>query len=61
MSAADEITIDRLDRALATTARAMVRHNLTGLLPTLKRLEAERDRLLVDGNAIEYAKRLLAA
>jgi hypothetical protein len=38
----------------------MVEHNLPQLLPTLKRLEAERDRLLREGDAIEYAKRLLA-
>ena len=54
-------TINRLERAITATARAMVRHNLPELMRTLKRLEAERDRLLAEGDAIEYAKRLLAA
>jgi ribosomal 50S subunit-associated protein YjgA (DUF615 family) len=53
--------VDRLERAITTPARAMVQHNLPGVMPTLKRLEAERDRLLREGDAIEYAKRLLAA
>jgi ribosomal 50S subunit-associated protein YjgA (DUF615 family) len=33
---------------------------LPQLLPTLKRLETERDKLMAEGDAIEYAKRLLA-
>jgi hypothetical protein len=57
----EEITVERLERAIGITARAMVRHNLPLLLPILKRLEAERDRLLAEGGALEYAKRLLAA
>jgi hypothetical protein len=51
------ITIERLDAAIAFTAYAMQRHNLPQLLPTLKRLEAARDDLLVNGDALEYAKR----
>jgi hypothetical protein len=39
----------------------MIEHHLPQLLPILKRLEAERDRLVQEGDAIEYAKRLLAA
>jgi hypothetical protein len=39
------ITVARLDRAIELTARAMTLHDLPQLLPTLKRLEAERDRL----------------
>jgi hypothetical protein len=39
----------------------MVQYDLPQVLPTLKRLQAERDRLLKEGNPIEYAKRVLAA
>jgi hypothetical protein len=54
------ITVERLERAITITAKAMSRHNLPQLLPTLKRLEAERDKLLMDGDPIAYAKRILA-
>jgi hypothetical protein len=54
------ITIVRLERAIAITADAMARHNLPQLLPTLKRLEAERDKLTTAGDPIDYAKRLMA-
>jgi hypothetical protein len=52
--------VERLESAIRVTARCMVEHNLPQLLPTLKRLEAEHDRLLREVDAIEYAKRLLA-
>ena len=48
-----------LDHAIAVTAYAMQRHNLPQLLPTLKRLIAARDDLLVNGDALEFAKRVL--
>lgn len=51
--------IDRLDQAINITAYAMVQHKLPQILPTLKRLEAERDALARDGDAIDYAKRVL--
>jgi hypothetical protein len=38
----------------------MINHQLPQILPTLKRLQAERDRLLREGDALEYARRLLA-
>jgi hypothetical protein len=53
------VTVERLDRAIKITAEAIVRHNLPQVVPTLKQLEAERDRLLREGDPIEYAKRLL--
>jgi hypothetical protein len=56
-----EEVIERLDRAIQLTARCMVNHRLPQILPTLKRLQAERDRLLQEGNALEYARRVLAA
>ena len=55
------VTTERIDRAIATTAYCMAEHNLPQLLSTLKRLEAERDKLIAEGDPIEYAKRLLAA
>jgi hypothetical protein len=54
------VTLERLERAITITAEAMSRHNLPQLLPTLKRLEAERDNILMNGDPIEYAKRVLA-
>jgi hypothetical protein len=52
-------TAEDLKRAITVTADVMVRHNLSQLMPTLKRLEVERDKLLREGDAIEYAKRVL--
>jgi hypothetical protein len=57
----DTVTVERLACAIRTTARCMVQHDLPRLLPTLKRLEAERERLIKDGDAITYARSLLAA
>jgi hypothetical protein len=51
--------IGRLERPITMTAYVMAHHNLPQLLPTLKRLEAERDNLLRNGDPIEYAKRVL--
>ena len=51
------VTLELLERAITITAEAMARHNLPQLLPTLKRLEAERDTILMNGDPIEYAKR----
>ena len=49
------VTVERLENAITMTAYVMAHHNLPQLLPTLKRLEAERDRLLQEGDPIEYA------
>jgi hypothetical protein len=54
------ITIERIERAIAMTAYVMQRHDLPQLLPTLKRLETARDELMHDGDALEYARRVLA-
>jgi hypothetical protein len=37
----------------------MVEHNLPGLMVYMRRLEAERDRLLSEVDAIEYANAIL--
>lgn len=55
------VTVERLERAIATTARVMVDYDLPQLLPTLKRLEAECERLRSDGDPIEYARRLVSS
>jgi hypothetical protein len=39
----------------------MVQHDLPQLLPTLRRLEAERDRLMEEGDPLGYARKVLAA
>jgi hypothetical protein len=54
-----EVTIERLERAIKTTARIIERHNMLQLMPTLRRLEAERDRLIRDGDPLAYVRRLL--
>ena len=51
--------LEQLERAVETTARVIVQHDLPQIMPTLKRLEAERERLLREGDPIEYAKRIL--
>jgi hypothetical protein len=55
-----DVTIDRLDRAITFTAYAMREFGMRELLPALKRLEAERDRLAEEGDALEYADKVLA-
>jgi hypothetical protein len=59
MSNEVSVSVERLDRAIKITAELMVRHQLPQLMSTLKRLETERDRLLAEGDAINYAKRVL--
>jgi hypothetical protein len=56
-----QVTVERLERAIRAVAGWMIQYDLPQVLPTLKRLQAERDRLLKEGNPIEYAKRVLAA
>jgi hypothetical protein len=60
MSRGQAVTVERLERAIAVTAYCIAQHNLPQLMATLKRLEAERDNLIANGDPIEYAKRILA-
>ena len=53
------VTTERLERAIAATAYCMTKHNLPQLMPALKRLEAERDNLIANGDPIQYAERIL--
>jgi hypothetical protein len=55
----EPVTIERVERAIATTVDCMERHKLPQLLPTLQRLESEREHLIAIGDPIDYAKRLL--
>ena len=54
-----DVTIDRLNRAITVTAYVMTRHRLPQILPTLKRLKSARDDLARDGDALDYARRVL--
>jgi hypothetical protein len=54
------VTIERLESAITIVADMMVKHNRPSLGVTLKRLEAERDRLRNEADPIEYAKQILA-
>jgi hypothetical protein len=54
------VTVERLERAIIITARCIAEFNMPEILPTLKRLEVERDRLVAEGDPVEYAKRVLA-
>jgi hypothetical protein len=54
------VTLEHLERAITITARCILEFNMPEILPTLKRLEAERDRLIAEGSPAEYAKRVLA-
>ena len=60
-SDSDEVTVERLERAIQFTARVMLNYNMPEIRPTLERLAAERDRLRKEGDALEYARQLLAA
>jgi len=53
------VTVEHIEHAIAVTAYCMTRHKLPQLLPTLKRLEAARDELARDGDALDYARRVL--
>jgi hypothetical protein len=56
----DEVTVERLELAIKAVAGWIVNYDLRQAAPTLKRLHAERERLLKEGDPIEYAKRVLA-
>jgi hypothetical protein len=56
----EPVTIERLDRCIKIVAGWIVQHNIPEAIHALKRMEAERDRLLREGDAIDYAKKVLA-
>jgi hypothetical protein len=53
------VTVERLERAIRIVADMMVKHNRPGLIVTIRRLEAERDRLRNETEPIAYAKQIL--
>jgi hypothetical protein len=55
----DEITIERIERAIHIVATMMVKHDMP-LGPTIRRLEAERDKLRAQTSDMDYAKEILA-
>jgi hypothetical protein len=52
-------TVEDLDRAIAIVAYGMDYHQMREALPVLKRLQAEKERLLTEGDALAYARRVL--
>jgi hypothetical protein len=62
MPAASHLTVERIERAIRITAQAMIDYPDVArdyIWPHLKALEAERDRLIQEGDPLEYAKRVL--
>jgi hypothetical protein len=53
--------LDRVEGAIQATARAMTLHPdlAAQIRPKLKELQTERDRLLEEGDPVEYARSLL--
>jgi FtsZ-binding cell division protein ZapB len=52
------VTVERLDRAIGTVADVIVRHDID-LMPTIRRLEAERDKLTQATADMDYAREIL--
>ena len=53
------VTLERLERAIDTVADMMVKHGLP-LGPTIRFLEAERDKLLRQTTDMDYARQIVA-
>jgi hypothetical protein len=53
------ITVERIERAIHIVADMMVRHGLS-LGPTIRFLEAERDKLQRETTDMDYARQILA-
>ncbi|HEY1748562.1 MAG TPA: hypothetical protein VGG11_17580 [Xanthobacteraceae bacterium] len=53
------VTVERLDHAISIVAKSMVRHDMGHLIATVKLLEAERDRLRNETDALQYAREIL--
>ena len=57
-TASPAVTIERLERAIGTVARMMVKHDMP-LGPTIRFLEAERDKLQQQTADMDYAMEIL--
>ena len=53
------VTVERIERAINTVAEMMLMHGMK-LGPTIRFLEAERDKLLQETTDMDYAKSILA-
>jgi hypothetical protein len=58
-SVTSAVTVERIERAIDTVADMMVKHELP-LGPTIRFLEAERDKLLRQTSDMDYVKQILA-
>jgi hypothetical protein len=54
------VTVERIERAIRTVARAVVKHNMPHLIVTIRFLEAEQGKLRQQTAAMDYAKEILA-
>jgi hypothetical protein len=52
------VTIERLERAIHIVADMMVKHDMD-LMPNIRQLEAERDKLRQKTAHMDYAKEIL--
>ena len=53
------VTPERIERAIRTVAELMVKHEMD-LMPTIRQLEAERDKLRQKTADMDYAKAIVA-
>ncbi len=58
MSNKEEVTAERIERDIQTVARMMVKHDMD-LMPTIRQLEAERDKLRQKTVHMDYAREIL--
>jgi hypothetical protein len=58
-SAGEGVTVERLERAIHIVADMIMKHDRPRLITTIRRLEAERDRLRNETDPMEYAKQIL--
>lgn len=54
-----EVTVERLQRAILIVARGMQFHKMPEAIPIIRRLEAEIVKLEAEGDALDYARRIL--
>ena len=54
----DAVTVERLEQAIRTVATMMVKHDMP-LGPTIRFLEAERDKLQQETSDMRYAREIL--
>jgi hypothetical protein len=54
----EAVMVDRIEHAIHIVADVMVKHDID-LMPTIRRLEAERDKLRQKTVGMDYAKEIL--